>query len=124
MILEILNRKENPLLDRVELTFQWNHPNEPTPSLSQMIIAATKAEPGAKKELVFVKNVNTRFGMSRTSGLALVYGSENSASIEPEYVLERHKSVEDKPEEKAEQKEAPSTAKDEPEGSNEEGGEE
>ena len=109
--MEVLNRKENPLLDRVELTFQWDHPNEPTPSLSQMIIAASKAEPGSKKELVFVKNVNTRFGMSRTSGLALVYGSEASASIEPEYVLERHKSVGSKSEEKAEQKEFNKTLK-------------
>jgi len=124
VIVEILSRKENPLLDRVELTFQWNHPNEPTPSLSQMIIAALKAEPGAKKELVFVKNVNTRFGMSRTSGLALVYGSEDSASIEPEYVLERHKSTEAKPEEKAEQKDAPTSEQGEPEGSEDQGGEE
>ncbi len=90
--MEIIERKENPVLDRVELTFQWNHSNEPTPSLSQMVDAAAKAEPGADKDLVFVKNVNTRFGMSRTSGLALVYGSAESASIEPDYVVERHKS--------------------------------
>ncbi|MBE45569.1 MAG: hypothetical protein CMB02_02820 [Euryarchaeota archaeon] len=122
--MEVLNRKENPLLDRVELTFQWDHPNEPTPSLSKMIIAALKAEPGSKKELVFVKNVNTRFGMSRTSGLALVYGSEASASIEPEYVLERHKSVGSKSEENAEQREALAAKTDEPEESENEGGEE
>ena len=121
--MEVLNRKENPLLDRVELTFQWDHPNEPTPSLSKMIIAALKAEPGSKKELVFVKNVNTRFGMSRTSGLALVYGSEASASIEPEYVLERHKSVGSKSEEKAEQKESPVAKTDEPEEPKNEGSE-
>jgi len=91
--MEIIERKENPVLDRVELTFQWNHSGEATPSLSQMVDAAAKAEPGANKKLVFVKNVNTRFGMSRTSGLALIYGAEESTSIEPDYVIERHKSL-------------------------------
>ena len=89
--MEIIERKENPLLDRVELAFSWEHPNEPTPSRTQMVNAAAKSEPGADKNLIFVKNVETRFGMSRTSGIALVYGSEESASIEPEYVTERHK---------------------------------
>ena len=91
--MEIIERKENPVLDRVELTFQWNHSGEATPSLSQMVDAAAKAEPGADKKLVYVKNVNTRFGMSRTSGLALIYGTAESASIEPDYVIERHKSL-------------------------------
>ena len=91
--MEIIERKENPVLDRVELTFQWNHSGEATPSLSQMVDAAAKAEPGADKKLVFVKNVNTRFGMSRTSGMALIYGAAEAASIEPEYVIERHKSL-------------------------------
>ncbi len=91
--MEIIERKENPVLDRVELTFQWNHSGDATPSLSQMVDAAAKAEPGADKKLVFVKNVNTRFGMSRTTGMALIYGTAESASIEPDYVIERHKSL-------------------------------
>ena len=91
--MEIIERKENPVLDRVELTFQWNHSGEATPSLSLMVDAAAKAEPGADKKLVFVKNVNTRFGMSRTSGMALIYGAAEAASIEPDYVIERHKSL-------------------------------
>ena len=91
--MEIIERKENPVLGRVELKFQWNHSGEATPSLSQMVDAAAKAEPGADKKLVFVKNVNTRFGMSRTSGMALIYGAAESASIEPDYVIERHKSL-------------------------------
>ena len=91
--MEIIERKENSVLDRVELTFQWNHSGDATPSLSQMVDAAAKAEPGADKKLVFVKNVNTRFGMSRTTGMALIYGTAESASIEPDYVIERHKSL-------------------------------
>ena len=90
--MEIINRKENPALDRVELQFQWDHSNEATPSLSQMVEEAAKAEPGADRDMVVVKNVNTRFGMSRTTGTALIYGSAESKSIEPEYVIERHSS--------------------------------
>ena len=121
--MEIIQRKENPVLDRVELTFQWIHSGEATPSLSQMVDAAAKAEPGSDKKLVFVKNVNTRFGMSRTSGLAMIYGSPDSASIEPDYVIERHKSLnenESKQKKKVEEKEtedpAPEPQEADPEG--------
>ena len=121
--MEIIQRKENPVLDRVELTFQWIHSGEATPSLSQMVDAAAKAEPGSDKKLVFVKNVNTRFGMSRTSGLAMIYGSPDSASIEPDYVIERHKSLnenESKQKKKVQEKETedpePEPEEAEPEG--------
>ena len=90
--MEIINRKENPALDRVELQFQWDHSNEATPSLSQMVDEAAKAEPGADRDMVVVKNVNTRFGMSRTTGTALIYGSAELKSIEPDSVIERHSS--------------------------------
>ena len=92
--MEIVERRENHLLDRVELNFRWDHPKGPTPSRTEMIDAAAKSEPGADKSLVFVKNVNTRFGMSRTSGIALVYGSAESASIEPEHIVKRHRTSE------------------------------
>ncbi len=120
--MEIINRKENPALDRIELKFQWDHSNEATPSLSQMVEAAAKAEPGADRNLVVVKNVNTRFGMSRTPGTALIYGSAESKSIEPEYVIERHSSransatKENNPSEKEEsQPEEPEDQPEEPE---------
>ena len=114
--MEIIERKENPVLDRVELTFQWNHSGGATPSLSEMVDAAAKAEPGADKKLVYVKNVNTRFGMSRTSGLALIYGAAESASIEPDYVIERHKSLnETQSKEKKVEEAEPEEESDEPE---------
>ena len=39
--MEVIERKENPLLDRVEIRFMWNHENSPTPSLNEMVAAAT-----------------------------------------------------------------------------------
>lgn len=111
--MEVTERKENPLLDRVEIRFVWNHANSSTPSLAEMRAAAAKAEPGAKEELVFVKDVNTRFGMAQTTGMALVYGSAESAELESEFVKARHSS----------ESEAPAAAP-EPEPSEEEAAEE
>ncbi len=47
--MEIIERKENTLLGRVEITFTLNHANAPTPSLSKMIEMVMKLEPGSKK---------------------------------------------------------------------------
>ena len=121
--MEIVERKENPLLDRVELSFVWDHPGNPTPSLAEMIEASAKSEPGSDKKLVFVKNVNTRFGMSRTSGLAMIYGSPDSASIEPDYVIERHKTLNES-ESNEKKVEEPETEKSESEEETEANGEE
>jgi small subunit ribosomal protein S24e len=88
--MQIIERKENPLLGRVELTFEWNHVNMPTPTLSEMVTSAAKAEPGANRELVFGKNVSTRYGRPFTTGLALVYDSADSAAFEPKFVQDRH----------------------------------
>ena len=91
--MQVIDRKDNPLLNRVEIRFVWDHPNSPTPDLSQMVSAAAKAEPGSREELIFIKDVSTRFGMPRTTGLALVYSTEEASSIEPDFIVERHKKV-------------------------------
>lgn len=91
--MQVIDRKDNPLLNRVEIRFAWDHPNSPTPDLSQMVAAAAKAEPGAKEGLVFIKDVSTRFGMPRTTGLALIYSSEEASSIEPNFIVKRHNRV-------------------------------
>ena len=91
--MQVIERKDNPLLNRVEIKFVWDHPNSPTPDLSQMVSAAAKSEPGAREELVFIKDVSTRFGMPRTSGLALIYSSEEASQIEPDFIVERHKRI-------------------------------
>ena len=91
--MEIIDRKENPLLNRVEISFRWNHSKGATPTLSDMVAAAAKAEPGSKKELTFVKNVNTRFGRPQTTGIAVIYGDAESATVEPEFIHNRHTAI-------------------------------
>ena len=34
--------------------------------------------------------MNTRYGMPLTTGIALIYDSEESASLEPKFIVDRH----------------------------------
>ena len=91
--MEIIDRKDNPLLNRVEMRFVWNHEGKATPTRKEMVEAAAKSEPNAKKELTYIKDVRTVFGKGRTEGTALIYSSAESASMEPSYVSARHKDL-------------------------------
>ncbi|MDG1525056.1 MAG: hypothetical protein P8Q90_03190 [Candidatus Thalassarchaeaceae archaeon] len=88
--MEIIERKENPILNRVELSWQWRHTGAPTPTRAEIIAAVVKMEPGATKDRVLVKSVNTRFGQPLTSGNAVVYGDRADLEKEPKYILARH----------------------------------
>ena len=88
--MQVLDRKENPLLDRVEIQFKIGHDGEKTPSRDSIISAVAQVEPGAKKELIIVKNINTRFGQPLTTGTAYIYGSSESMTVEPVHALKRH----------------------------------
>ena len=87
--MEIIDRKENPLLNRVEIEFRWNHEGAATPSRAEMLNAVASIEPGSNRDLIVIKNVNTRFGMGSTTGLGLVYADKESMKVEPTYMHER-----------------------------------
>ena len=53
--MDVVVRKENPLLNRVELEFRIQHNQQPTPSRKEMIKLVIKSEPGAKEELIILK---------------------------------------------------------------------
>ena len=89
--MNIDQRIENPILQRVELHFTMDHPTAPTPSLKEMIDFITKMEPGAKKDCTFILDVTSRFGRSMTTGVAHVYENDEAASTTvPNYVKDRH----------------------------------
>ena len=88
--MEVIDRKENSILNRVEISWQWRHVGAPTPTRGAIIAAVVKLEPGATKDLVLVKSVNTRFGQPLTTGSAFVYGNREDMEKEPKYILERH----------------------------------
>ena len=91
--MEVKNRKENNLLNRVEIEFEIRHTQKPTPSRKEMIDLVVKAEPGSKSELIILKRVNTRFGQALTTGFANVYSDADSLkNTEMEYMISRHAS--------------------------------
>ena len=93
--MEIIERKENSILNRIELTWQWRHTGEATPTRAQIIAAVMKMEPSATKDCVVIKSVNTRFGQPLTTGNALVYGDRADLEKEPKYILARHGGTEE-----------------------------
>lgn len=88
--MEIIDRKENPLLNRVEIEFRWNHEGAATPSRAEMLNGIASIEPGSNRELIVIKDVKTRFGMGSTTGLGLVYSDKESMKVEPSYMHERY----------------------------------
>ncbi len=89
--MEVTNRKENNLLNRVEIEFSVKHTQKATPSRKEMIDLVVKTEPGSKAELIILKRVNTRFGQALTTGFAHVYSDIDSLkSTEMEYMIQRH----------------------------------
>ena len=87
--MEIIDRKENPLLNRVEIEFRWNHEGSPTPSREAMLNGIASIEPGSNRDLIVIKDVNTRFGLGTTTGLGLIYADKESMKVEPTYMHER-----------------------------------
>ena len=87
--MEIIDRKENPLLNRVEIEFRWNHDGSATPSRQDMLNGIASIEPGSNRDLIIIKNVNTRFGTGSTTGLGIVYADETSMKVEPDYIHAR-----------------------------------
>ena len=88
--MEITDRKENSILNRVEIAWQWRHVGAATPTRTEIIDAVVKMEPGATKDRILVKSVNTRFGQPLTTGNAFVYGDRADLEKEPKYILARH----------------------------------
>jgi len=95
-MVEVKDRRENAVLGRVEMNFSIVHEGEPTPSRKQMIEMVAKQEPGSKKDLIIILDVNTRFGQSHTSATAHIYSNkEQMDNTEAKYLLEKHSSGDD-----------------------------
>jgi ribosomal protein S24E len=91
--MEIVNRTENKILNRVEISFKWQHIGKSTPSRKDVMNLVKTLEPGSNPELIVVKDCNTRFGQPLTTGLAFIYSTEDAMKVEPEYIFKRHESL-------------------------------
>ncbi len=91
MEIEIVDKKENQLLDRTEVTFKATHANEGTPqreTVREKLASMLKAT----KERVIVDSMDSEFGKMETVGYAKVYKTKEAAmKFEREHVLVRNK---------------------------------
>jgi ribosomal protein S24E len=88
-----IERYENKLLDRIELTFTLRHKGKSTPSRKEILHAILRHENVKNPELVIIKNCSTRFGQAMTTGLAYIYDSEEAMKVEPSYIFKRHENL-------------------------------
>jgi small subunit ribosomal protein S24e len=104
MEVEVILKKENPLMDRLEVDFKVSHPKEVTPKRKDVrneIATLLKVQ----KDRIVIDHMKTEFGKPETLGYAKVYKSKTEAlSNETEAVLKRNNLFEEK-KEKAEGKE-------------------
>ena len=126
--MEKTSRKENKLLNRVEIGFQWKHDGKSTPSRKEVMDLVATLEPGSKTDLIVVKDCKTRFGQPLTTGMAFIYGDEESMKVEPEYIHKRHESfrsssAKEEAQAKSEEPEAPEETEESAESNEEDGGE-
>tara|TARA_B100000925_G_C21683278_1_gene335016 strand:- start:181 stop:549 length:369 start_codon:yes stop_codon:yes gene_type:complete len=122
--MDIVERMENKLLNRVEIKFSWRHSGKATPSRREVMDLVKTLEPKSNPEYIVIKDCNTRFGQPLTTGLAYIYENEESMKVEPEYIYKRHEALRVAKEEPAAE-EAPAAEEEEPaEESADEGGDE
>lgn len=126
--MEKTSRKENKLLNRVEIGFRWKHDGKSTPSRKEVMDLVATLEPGSKTDLIVVKDCKTRFGQPLTTGMAFIYGDEESMKVEPEYIHKRHESfrsssAKEETPAKSEEPEVPEETEESAESNEEDGGE-
>ncbi|MFP3299567.1 MAG: hypothetical protein RXN92_00595 [Thermoplasmatales archaeon] len=99
MNIEIIGKKENSLLGRVQIKFQITHSMEPTPSREKMrnlIAANLQASPSN----VVINYAKPMFGVNKTIGYAKIYNSKEQAlKIELKHYLKRNGLLEEKKQE-------------------------
>ena len=91
--MEKVDRKENKLLNRVEISFKLKHDGKATPSRNEIMTLVRTLEPGSNPDYIVVKDCKTRFGQPLTTGMAYIYGDEESMKVEPEYIFKRHEGM-------------------------------
>lgn len=99
MELEIVDKRDNPLLSRVEVRFKVLHDAASTPSRKEVREAVAKAV-NAQKERVVVDILTAAFGKGETEGYAKVYKNKQEAMrVESESMKRRHGLTEPKKQE-------------------------
>lgn len=90
MELEIISKKENPLLNRIEVNFKVFHPKEKTPKRAEIRESLANFL-NYKRNFVVIDNMKSQFGCPETIGYAKIYPNQKIAKkIEREHVIKRN----------------------------------
>jgi ribosomal protein S24E len=102
MEVQVLTKRENPLLKRTEIAFKVVHKAEPTPTREAIRGELAKLLQAAKDHVI-VDSARSSFGRFETIGYAKVYKSKDEAlAIERPHILVRNKLKEPEAKEKKE----------------------
>ncbi|MCS7364068.1 MAG: 30S ribosomal protein S24e [archaeon GB-1867-035] len=97
--IEIVGKRENPLIDRIELDVVIYHMGSGTPdrySVRQEIASQFNVP----LDCVYIRRIKTEYGIGRSVGRIHVYRSPDRARIiEPDYIIARDEPSEEKEEE-------------------------
>ena len=93
MDIEITEKKNNPLFNRMEVHFTINHEGEGTPN--REIIRSEIAEKlNVKKENIIINNISSSFGIQKSRGYAKIYSSSKKVeTLERKYILKRNQMI-------------------------------
>lgn len=89
MDIQVMEEKNNPLLNRREIVFRIIH-DDATPSRKSIVdrLAATM---NSKRGMVIVDNIKTEFGKLESIGYAKIYENEERArQVERSHIIERN----------------------------------
>lgn len=126
MEVSVVEKSENPGLERDEIKFEVEHRNSPTPSRAE-VLEELSSVLGVSKELIVIEKLATLHGRQVASGTGRIYESEERLQeFEPGYLINRTKASgekveeteempEEEPEETEEQPEEESQAEEQPE---------
>ncbi len=115
MEITILEKIENPLLNRTEIKFECDYPTEGTPNILDVKHKLIALE-DSSKDLLVVDSMKPSYGEAKAVGLAKVYDSvEKLNEIETEAVKVKNEEPEEEApaEEEAEEAAAEEEAEDE-----------
>jgi len=102
MEIEVVEKMDNKLLNRMEVRFRVVHTGKKTPE--RELVKNDLAEMfKVKKEQVIVDHIKTKFGVQESIGYAKVYKTvDDAGKVEPEYLLKRNKAAPKKAEKEEE----------------------
>ncbi len=93
MDVKILEQKENPLLDRVEVVAELSFPKANVPS-REAVIGRLSALLNADRDRFVLREIKTTYGETRAIARARVYETvEIAKKVEPEFILKRNKLI-------------------------------